>query len=87
MSFNPSSLPAEARKRYEDKVKGKLLTTKIHTPFNTADAHNGLQCWSDSLLDKTIFADGAILFHVSVYEKVVLKTPIPCRKDAHAAMV
>lgn len=32
MIFNPASLPPEVCEHYDDKVHGKLLMTKIHTP-------------------------------------------------------
>jgi len=86
MLFNPASLPREARGRCEDKVNGKLLTMRIHTPCRTPDAYDNMRCSSGGQLDMTIFADGTVLFHVPVDEKVVLKNPVPCRKDTHAGI-
>jgi len=86
MPFSPASLPREARGRYEDKVNGKLLTTRIHRPHRTPDAHDNMSYWSGGQLDMTIFADGTVLFHVPIDEKVVLKNPVPCRKDTHAGI-
>jgi len=50
MIFNLASLPAEARECYDDKVQGKLLTNKIHTPYRTANAYNELRHQGDSAM-------------------------------------
>jgi len=86
MLFNPASLPSEVRKHYKDKVNGRLLTTRIHTPYRTPDAYDNMRYWSSGQLDMTIFADGTVLFHVPIDEKVVLKNLVPCKKDTHAGI-
>ena len=37
-------------------------------------------------LEKTICADGTIFFHIPIDEKMVMKNPIPCKKDTHASI-
>jgi len=72
MPFNPASLPREVCGCYEDKVNGKLLATRIHTPCRTPDACDNMRYWSGGQLDMTIFDDGTVLFHVPIDEKVML---------------
>jgi len=40
--------------------------------------------WIDSGPEKTICADGTIFFHIPIDEKMVMKNPVPCKKDTHA---
>jgi len=42
--------------------------------------------WIDPGLEKTICADGTVFFHVPIDEKLVMKNPIPCKKDTHASI-
>jgi len=42
--------------------------------------------WIDPGLEKTICADGTIFFHIPIDEKMVMKNPIPCKKDTHASI-
>jgi len=42
--------------------------------------------WIDPGLEKTICADGTIFFHIHVDEKMVMKNPVPCKKDTHASI-
>jgi len=42
--------------------------------------------WIDPALEKTICDDGTIFFHIPIDKKMVMKNPVPCRKDAHAAI-
>jgi len=86
MLFNPVSLPPEVYTRYDNKVNGKLLTGRIHTPCRTPYAYYDMRHSSGGSLDKTTFADGTVLFHVPIDEKVVLKNPVPCRKDPHVSI-
>jgi len=87
MLFNPSSLPRDVRTRYNHKQNGKILTAVIHTPFNCpGDACHSLHYWIDPGLEKTTCADGSIFFHVPIDEKLVMKHPMPCIKDSHAAV-
>jgi len=40
--------------------------------------------WIDPPLEKTICADGTIFFHIPIDKKMVMKNPVPCKKDTHA---
>jgi len=42
--------------------------------------------WIDPGLEKTICADRTIFFHIPIDEKMVMKNPVPCKKDTHAAI-
>jgi len=42
--------------------------------------------WIDPGLEKTMCADGNIFFHVRIDETIVMKNPVPCEKDTHAAI-
>jgi len=42
--------------------------------------------WIDPGLEKTICGDGTIFFHIPIDEKMVMKNPVPCKKDTHAAI-
>jgi len=87
MLFNPSSLPADVRARFQHKQDKKILTQVIHTPHNCpGDACHDVHHWIDAGLEKTICCDGTIFFHVPVDERMVMKNPVPCRKDTHAAI-
>jgi len=37
-------------------------------------------------MEKTVFADGAIFFHIPIDEKMAMKNPAPCKNDTHAAI-
>jgi len=37
-------------------------------------------------MEKTTRADGTIFFHIPIDEKMVMKNPVPCGKDAHASI-
>jgi len=85
MLFDPTSLPADVRAMYQHKQDRRILTTEIHTPYNCpGDPCHNMHYWIDPGLEKTICADGTIFFHVPIDEKLVMKNPIPCRKDTHA---
>lgn len=45
-----------------------------------------LTTYNDGSLDKTIFANGTVYFHVPIDEKVILKNLVPCKKDTHSAI-
>jgi len=87
MLFDPTSLSADVRARYQHKQDRKILTTVIHTPFDclTDPCHN-MHYWIDPGLEKMICADGTIFFHVPIDKKLAMKNPIPCRKDTHASI-
>jgi len=87
MLFNPATLPADVRDRFQDKQDRKIFMTVIFTPFHcpTDPCHN-MHYWIHPALEKTICADGTIFFHIPIDEKMVMKNPAPCRKDAHAAI-
>jgi len=40
----------------------------------------------DPSLEKTVLADGTIFFHISIDEKMYMKNPVPCQKDAFASI-
>ena len=85
--FNPASLPPDVRTRYNSKIKRELMVASvIHTPFATADAFDGLRYWLDKDLDKVILADGTCFFYTQVDEKLVLKSPVICKKDNHSSL-
>jgi len=87
MLFNPSSLPADVRARFQHKQDKRIPTAVMHAPFNCpTDPCNDMHCWIDPALEKTVCGDGTIFFHIPIDEKMVLKNPVPCRKDTHAAI-
>jgi len=87
MLFDPTSFPADVRARYQHKQDRRILTTVIHTPFNCPrDPCHNMHYWIDPGLEKTICADGTMFFHVPIDEKLAMKNPIPCKKDAHASI-
>jgi len=45
-----------------------------------------MHCWINPALEKTTCADGTIFFHILIDEKMVMKNPVPCKKDTHAAI-
>jgi len=87
MLFNPASLPADVRTRFQHKQDKRILTTVIYTVFNCSGypCHN-MHYWIDPGLEKTICGDGTIFFHIPIDEKMVMKNPAPCKKDTHAAI-
>jgi len=87
MLFNPASLPAEVRGRFQHKQDRKILTAVIFTPFNCpSDPCYLMHYWIDPGLEKTICADGTIFFHIPINKKMVMKNPVPCKKDTHASI-
>jgi hypothetical protein len=87
MLFNPSSLPGDVRTRYLDKQARKLLTNVIYTPFNCPnDPCHGMHYWIDPAMEMTVYGDGSVFFHVPIDEKLVMKNPVPCKKDTHAGI-
>jgi len=73
--------------RFQYKQDKKILTTVIHTAFNCpGDPCHLLHHWIDPGLEKTICADGTIFFHAPIDKKMVMKNPVPCKKDTHAAI-
>jgi len=87
MLFNPASLPVEVRARYQHKQDRRILTQIIHTPYNCpGDPCHNVHCWIDAAMEKTVFADGAIFFHIPIDEKMAMKNPAPCKNDTHAAI-
>jgi len=87
MLFDPTSLPADVRARFQHKQDRKILTTVMYTPFNCpSDPCNNLHYWIDPAMEKTICADGTIFFHIPIDEKMVMKNPIPCKKDTYASI-
>jgi len=87
MLFNPASLPADVRTRFQHKQDKKILTTVIYTAFNCpGDPCHLMHYWIDPGLEKTICADGTIFFHIPIDKKMVMKNPVPCKKDTHAAI-
>jgi len=85
MLFNPASLPVDVRARFQHKQDRKILTTLMFTPFNCpSDPCHLMHYWIDPGLEKTICADGTIFFHIPIDEKMVMKNPVPCKKDTHA---
>jgi len=42
--------------------------------------------WINPGLEKTICADGTIFFHIPIDKNMVMKNPVPCKKDAQAAI-
>ena len=89
MLFNPSTLPADVRARFQHKQDRRILTNVIYTAFNCpGDPCHNLHFWIDPGLEKTICADGTVFFHIPIDEKMVLamKNPAPCKKDAHASI-
>jgi len=64
-----------------------MPTQVIHIPFNCpTDPCNNVHHWIDAGLEKMVCGDGTVFFHMPVDEKMVMKNPLPCRKDAHAAI-
>jgi len=87
MLFNPSSLPANVRARYQDKLDRKILGPSIFNPFNClGDPCHGLRHWLDPAVEKTVLADGTVFFHITIDEKMYMKNPVPCQKDTHASI-
>jgi len=87
MLFNPNSLPNDVGTRYNHKQSRNILTAVIHTAFNCpSDPCNGLHCWINPGLEKTMCGDGSFFLHVPIDEKLVMKNPAPCKKDSHAAV-
>jgi len=87
MLFNPSTLPADVRARYQHKQDRKILTNVIHTVFNCPrDPCHNMHYWIDPALEKTICADGTIFFHIPIDEKMVMKNPVPYKKDTYASI-
>ena len=87
MLFNPSSLPADVRTRFQHKQDRRILTQVIHTPFNCPlDPCHDMHDWIDTAMEKTVLGDGTVFFHAPVDEKMVMKNPAPCKKDTHAAI-
>jgi len=87
MLFDPTSLPADVRARYQHKQDRRILTTVIHTPFNCPrDPCHNMHYWIDPGLEKMICADETIFFQVPIDEKLVMKNPISCKKDTHASI-
>jgi len=43
--------------------------------------------WIDPGLEKTTCGDGTIFFHVPIDEKMVMKNPVPCKKDTHGGLL
>jgi len=87
MLFNPASLPADVRARFQHKQDRRILTQIIHTPYNCPlDPCHNMLCWIDAAMEKTVLADGTIFFHMPIDEKMVMKNPVPCKKDTHAAI-
>ena len=87
MLFNPASLPADVRARWQHKEDRRILTQVIHTPFNCPlDPCHNMHYWIDTAMEKTVLGDGTIFFHIPIDEKMVMKNPVPCKKDTHAAI-
>jgi len=87
MLFNPASLPAAARARWQHKQDGRILTQLIHALCNCpGDPCHDMHCWIDAAMEKTVLGDGTIFFHMPVDEKMVMKNPAPCKKDTHAVI-
>jgi len=87
MLFNPATLPADVRTRFQHKQDRKILTNVIYTAFNCPrDQCHNLHYWIDTGLEKTICADGMIFFHIPLDEKMVMKNPVPCSKDTHVSI-
>jgi len=87
MLFDPTSLPVNVQTRFQHKQDRKILTTVIYTPFNCPrDPCHNMHYWIDPGLEKTICADRTIFFHIPIDEKMVMKYPIPCKKDTHASI-
>jgi len=87
MLFNPASLPANVRTRFQHKQNRKIITNVIYAAFNCiGDPCHLMHYWIDSGLEKTICADGTIFFHIPIAEKMVMKNPVPCKKDTHASI-
>jgi len=42
--------------------------------------------WIDPAMEMTMCARATIFFHIPIDEKMVMKNPVPCRKDTHASM-
>jgi len=87
MLVNPSSLPADVRTRYQYKQDRKIPTNVIYTAFDCPlDPCHNLHYWIDAGLKKTTCVDGTIFFHIPIDKKMVMKNPVPCRKDTHASI-
>jgi len=87
MLFNPATLPADVRTRFQHKQDRNILTNVIYTVFNCLrDPCHNLHYWIDTGLEKTICADGTIFFHIPIDKKMVMKNPVPCRKDTHVSI-
>jgi len=87
MLFDPTSLPADVRTRFQHKLYRKILTAVIYTPFNCPrDPCHNMHYWIDTAMEKTVLGDGTIFFHIPIDEKMVMKNPVPCKKDTHAAI-
>jgi len=87
MLFNPSSLPADVRATFQHKQDRRILTQETHTPHNCpSDPCHNMHHWIDAAMEKTVCANGTVFFHMPVEEKMVMKNPVPCKKDTHAAI-
>jgi len=85
--FNPSSLPADIRARFKHKQDRKILTAVIYTPSTCPrDPCHDMHSWIDPPMEKTMCADGTIFFHIPIDEKMVMKNPVPCKKDTYASI-